>query len=92
MKITWDEPKRIKNLEKHHLDFGDLGIEFFSDALIIDARRPRLKAIGVLFDDVVAVIFVALGVEGISLISLRPASRKERNLYAQRQAKIPYTH
>jgi uncharacterized protein len=92
MKIIWDEPKRIKNLEKHDLDFGDLGIEFFSEALILDARRPRLKAIGVLSDDVVAVIFVALGVEGISLISLRPASRKERNLYVQHQAKIPYTH
>jgi uncharacterized DUF497 family protein len=92
MKIMWDEPKRIKNLGKHDLDFGDLGIEFFSDALIVDARQPRLKAIGVLSDDVIAVIFVALGVEGISLISLRPASRKERNLYAQQQAKIPYTH
>jgi uncharacterized DUF497 family protein len=92
MKITWDEPKRVKNLEKHDLDFRDLGIEFFSDALIIDTRRPRSKAIGVLYEDVVAVIFVALGAEGISLISLRPASRKERNLYAQHHAKIPYAH
>ncbi|PZM11896.1 BrnT family toxin [Rhizobium tubonense] len=92
MKITWDEPKRIKNLDKHDLDFADLDIEFFFDALIIEAKQRRLKAVGVFSDDVVAVIFATLGVESISLISLRPASRKERNLYAQSHSKIPYTH
>lgn len=92
MKITWDEPKRIKNLEKHDLDFADLDIEFFSGALIIEAKQRRLKAVGVFSDDVVAVIFATLGVESISLISLRPASRKERSLYAQSHSKIPYTH
>ena len=92
MNIKRDERKRIKHLAKHDLDFGDLEIEFFSEALIIDARQPRLKAIGILSDDVVAVIFAALGAEGISLISLRPANRRERNLYAEYQAKAPYTH
>lgn len=81
MKITWDEPKRLKNIEKHRLDFAKLEIQFFSDALILEAKHQRLKAIGIFQPDVVAVIFVRLGFEGISLISLRPASRKERRLY-----------
>ena len=90
MKILWDEPKRLKNIEKHGLDFRRLDIDFFSDALIVEAKQDRLKAVGILSDDVIAVIFVALGLEGISLISLRPASRKERNLYEQQHAKGSY--
>jgi uncharacterized DUF497 family protein len=92
MKIVWDESKRIKNIEKHSLDFADLDIDFFSDALIIEARQRRLKAIGILSEDLVAVIFVTLGVEGISLISLRPASRKERNFYEQKNSQATRAH
>lgn len=28
MKLVWDEPKRIANIEKHGLDFADLTFEF----------------------------------------------------------------
>ena len=86
MKIVWDPLKRIKNIEKHGLDFADLGIDFFSAAVVVPARQGRLKAIGLMPDNVIAVIFVTLGREGISLISLRPASRHERRLYDQRQS------
>ncbi|WFR95904.1 BrnT family toxin [Rhizobium tumorigenes] len=92
MKITWDERKRDKNIEKHDLDFGDLDLEFFTEAMILDARNGRLKAIGLLANDMVAVIFVRLGRQGISLISLRPASRKERSLYDQYRSRTPYPH
>ncbi len=92
MKIIWDEPKRIKNTEKHGLDFASLDIGFFSDALIIEAKQRRLKAIGILSEDIIAVIFVTLGVEGISLISLRPASRKERSLYEQQNSRTARSH
>lgn len=37
-------------------------------------------AIGVLSGDVVAVVFAYLGAEGLSVISLRLASRRERSL------------
>ncbi len=37
-------------------------------------------AIGRLNDEVIAVVFVLLGTEGLSVISMRPASRKERSL------------
>jgi uncharacterized DUF497 family protein len=33
---------------------------------------------------VIAVIFFALGVEAVSVISMRPANRQERKLYAER--------
>lgn len=81
MMIVWDEPKRQQNLTKHGLDFADLDLEFFLAAQIRPARHGRIMAIGE-FDGqiVIAVIFAPLGSEAISLISMRPASRKERRL------------
>ena len=92
MKITWDERKRLKNVEKHRLDFRDLQLEFFAEAMILNARDGRLKAIGDLADDTVVVIFVRLGLQGMSLISLRPASRKERSLYEKYRSETAYPH
>lgn len=43
MKIVWDERKRVKNSEKHDLDFRDLDEDFFSDALILEAKERRLR-------------------------------------------------
>lgn len=37
-------------------------------------------AIGRLANGVIAVVFAVLGAEGVSVISMRPASRKERSL------------
>lgn len=37
-------------------------------------------AIGRLADGTIAVVFATLGTEAVSVISMRPASRKERNL------------
>jgi len=31
MKIVWDEPRRLANLDKHGLDFADLDELFFAD-------------------------------------------------------------
>ena len=92
MKIIWDERKRLKNVEKHRLDFRELELGFFAGAMILNARDGRLKAIGDLAEDTVAVIFVRLGIEGMSLISLRPASRKERSLYERYRSQTPYPH
>ena len=78
LKIVWDERKRLENLAKHGLDFADLNDAFFEAAVILPAKLKRKMAIGKLQDDVVVAVFFGLGVEGISLILLRPASRKER--------------
>ena len=80
MEITWDEPKRLSNIAKHGLDFADLTHEFLLTAYSEPASNGRFLAIG-LFEDrmVIAVVSRTLGSEAISIISMRPASIKERN-------------
>lgn len=76
--IVWDEPKRQTNLAKHGLDFADLDGGFFLSSLVVPAKDGRHKAIGRLSNGIIAVVFAVLGTEGISVISMRPASRSER--------------
>jgi uncharacterized protein len=78
MRILWDEPKRLANIDKHGLDFAELGFDFFLTAVIRPAKQGRLMAIGQLADGVVVVIFVKLGSEGLSIVSMRPARKLER--------------
>ncbi|MBP2560262.1 uncharacterized DUF497 family protein [Neorhizobium galegae] len=80
MKIIWDETKRLANIEKHNLDFAGLYFEFFLTSAIVPARNGRMKAIGRLKDGAVAAIFVKLGSEALSVISMRPARKDERRL------------
>ena len=89
MEIVWDEPKRQRNLEKHHIDFVDVRDRFaFNEALVVptysgtDGRR-RFKAIGLLDARLISVVFSPLGTEGISVINARRAGRSERRLYEQ---------
>jgi uncharacterized DUF497 family protein len=85
VKIVWDEPKRLANLAKHGLDFADLIETFFDNALVLPSYRNRWAGIGKNIRGVIVVVFVALGKEAISVISMRPANRTERKLYAERQ-------
>ena len=80
MEILWDEPKRLINIERHALDFRDLDYTFFLRAKIGPAKKGRLRAVGWLADSTIVVIFITLGAEAISVISMRPANRKERKL------------
>jgi uncharacterized DUF497 family protein len=86
MKIVWDEPKRLANLDKHELDFADLNETFFDNALVIPShnKSKHWVAIGVSIRGVIVVVFARLGREGVSIISMRPANRSERKLYAER--------
>ena len=79
MKIVWDEPKRLANLDKHGIDFAELTGDFFLSALVRPTRNGRFAAIGKL-SGVIVVIFAVLGTEGVSIISARPANLKERTL------------
>jgi uncharacterized DUF497 family protein len=83
MKIVWDEPKRLANLDKHGLDFADLNETFFETALVLPSHSKRRRAIGKNIRGVFVVVFVTLGKEAVSIISMRPASRHERKLYAE---------
>lgn len=82
MQIVYDETKRATNLIKHRLDFADLKVEFFEDATIIPAKLDRYKAIG-WFDNrlIIVVIVKPLGTEAISVPSMRPAKRSERDMH-----------
>ena len=81
MKITFDGVKQATNKATHEgLDFGDLTLDFFDTAVITDAKHNRLMAVGWLGDLIITVIFKPLGSEALSVISMRPASRKERKL------------
>jgi uncharacterized protein len=85
MKIVWDEPKRLANLDKHGLDFADLDETFFDNALVLRSYNSskRWVAIGANIRGVIVVVFARLGREGVSIISMRPASKNERKLYAE---------
>ncbi len=84
MRIVWDEPKRLANLDKHGLDFADLNETFFDSALVLPTYNKRWAGIGRNIRGVIVVVFVILGNEAVSVISMRPASRNERRLYAER--------
>ncbi|MBP1885113.1 uncharacterized DUF497 family protein [Ensifer mexicanus] len=55
-------------------------MEFFASSVVVPAKEGRFTAIGVLRNGVIAVVFARLGSEGVSIISMRDANRKERSL------------
>ena len=79
MKILWDEPKRQANLAKHGMDFASLDLDFFASAVVIAGKAGRSMAVGRL-NGATTIIYVHLGSEAISVISMRPASRAEKRL------------
>ena len=86
MILTWDEPKRLANIDKHGLDFAELTEAFFLNAFVIAAREPRFKAIGRMGDDTgLVVVFAPLGTQALSIVSMRRASKHERALIDARQ-------
>jgi uncharacterized DUF497 family protein len=83
LKIVWDEPKRAANVEARGLDMADLeyDFEFFANATIYAGKKGRFVAVGEKGGRIIAVVYQPLGTEAISLVSMRPASRKERRLW-----------
>lgn len=81
MRITFDQPKRMTNIATHEgLDFSDLDMAFFAGSIVVPAKAGRSMAIGPFRKTVIAVVFAPLGSEGIAIVSMRRASRKEREL------------
>ncbi|RWE72579.1 BrnT family toxin [Mesorhizobium sp.] len=80
MKIVWDEIKRQANISKHGMDFLDIEMDFFYAATILPARGKRFMAIGNIGEAAITVVFSRLGNEAISVVSMRYASGKERNV------------
>ncbi len=80
VRILWDQPKRLANLKKHGLDFSIVSLAFLNEAIVRQAKGGRLQAIGTIDGTPVSLVFSGRGDEAISVISLRPASKKERAL------------
>ena len=66
------------------MDFADLNETFFGDALVLASYKNRWRGIGKDIRGVISVVFVTLGREAVSVISIRPAGKYERMLYAER--------
>lgn len=92
--ITWDEPKRAKNLKDHGIDFAGLE-EFFDGDLLTreDTREAyfeqRLQSIGVFNGIALFVVWTPRGNDGdIShLISARKAANHEYKAWQSRYQK-----
>ena len=67
-------------IERWRNHFADLDEAFFLSSMVVPAQQGRHMAIGRLADGTIAVVFALLGAEGVSVISMRPASRRERGL------------
>jgi uncharacterized DUF497 family protein len=84
--IVWDEPKRLANIDAHGLDFTDAEAFDWENALVVPTYpsrhgRERFKALGLFGNMVVAIVYSPLGTEAISIVSMRPASERERRLF-----------
>lgn len=81
MRIVFDEIKRQSNIRKHGYDLAVVELSFFAAARIFEAKLGRKVAIGPIGANLISVIFVPLGREGLSVLSMRRASKKERRAY-----------
>jgi len=83
--ITWDEPKRRRNLRKHGFDFDEAdqvfeGVTYtYEDDRVAYAER-RFVTLGLLREIVVSVVHAEEG-EHIHVISMRKATKRERKIY-----------
>jgi hypothetical protein len=78
--FEWDETKRLATLQKHGIDFLDLGRFFASRHVVAEARsddESRLLAIGELNGLVIAVVFTERNGRK-RIITARRARRYER--------------
>lgn len=66
------------------MDFADLNETFFDNALVVPTYNKRWAGIGKNIRGVIVVVFVTLGKEAVSVISMRPANKNERKRYAER--------
>ncbi len=90
VKLTWTEVKRLSNIADHGYDFTGLAPVFDGRFCIVvqDRRRDYGEArynMLVEFDGTVVNVTFTPRADGYHLISARPASRKERRVYASRK-------
>jgi uncharacterized DUF497 family protein len=84
-RLNWDEVKRVKNLDKHHLDFVDAVLVLDSPLrLDIDCIRnneKRTQSFAYVFDCLTVLTVVHIQRDKPHIISFRKASKDERKEY-----------
>ena len=84
MEFEWDDTKRVKNIDRHGLDFLDSDILFGGPLMVSEAKtvagERRVMATGLLDDVYVTAIYTMRG-NIIRMISLRRARDGERKHY-----------
>ncbi len=84
MEFEFDEDKRLKNIEKHGIDFIDADILFDNPYLKAPAKtvdgEQRWLVVGMIDDDFVTAVFTWRG-PVIRIISMRRARNDERKSY-----------
>ena len=82
MNYTWNDAKRAINLSKHQLDFADaamvLGNPYRLDVVSVRNGQEREQSFAFVFERLAV---VHLPGEQPHIISFRPASRVEREIY-----------
>lgn len=83
--FEWDDGKRVANISKHSIDFGD-AIEAFGDTNSFEYRsagdhsEPRCVLVGMMRTRLISVVYTIRG-SRIRIISARAARREERKLW-----------
>jgi uncharacterized DUF497 family protein len=86
--FEWDDDKNHENIRKHGFDFGDAW-EIFQAPFVIDLDlrtdygEDRWIVIGLLGSRTVVVTFTLRGTQTIRIVSLRKASRHEREKFEE---------
>jgi uncharacterized DUF497 family protein len=86
MEFEWDEDKRLKNLQQHHLDFLDAH-EFFGGEIAeaaderYDYGEERYLGIGLLRGMAMVMVYSEPRPEVIRIISFRKATKHEREKF-----------
>jgi uncharacterized DUF497 family protein len=62
------------------LDFAEVTEAFLVQAVHVGVRGNRRRVVGMLGSRPVSVVYVRLGSEAVSIVTMRHASRKERSL------------
>lgn len=84
----WDEAKRRENLEKHAIDFAEIGGFEWDDAVYNESPRYgelRWRAIGYIGNRLHTAVYTERG-RRYRIISLRRSSKREERYYAEAQA------
>lgn len=84
-RFSWDEIKRAKNLDKHHLDFADAALVLDSqlrlDIESVRNNEKRTQSLAYVFDRLAVLTVVHLQKDCPRIISFRTASEEERKDY-----------